>query len=83
MLKTVMLHDIFVETVMHFIFKDTQMNIQFKRSAFIRINIIDVFTVTFHQFNASLINKSIGFSEINAIFLSVTEALVQFQYDVS
>ncbi len=83
MLKTVMLHDIFVETVMHLIFKDTQMNIQFKRSAFIRINIIDVFTVTFHQFNASLINKSIGFSEINAIFLSVTEALVQFQYDVS
>jgi len=34
MLKTVVLHNIFVEIVMHFIFQDSQMNRKFKRAAF-------------------------------------------------
>ncbi len=41
MLKTVVLHNIFVETVIHFIFQDSQMNRKFKRTAFIwNINIL-------------------------------------------
>ncbi len=35
MLKTVVLHNIFVEIVIHFIFQDSQMNRKFKRTAFI------------------------------------------------
>ncbi len=35
MLKTVVLHNIFMETVTHFIFQDSQMNRKFKRAAFI------------------------------------------------
>ncbi len=38
MLKTVALINIFVETVMHFIFQDSQMNRKFKKTEFI-INI--------------------------------------------
>ncbi len=54
MLKTV----IFVEAIMHFIFQDSQMNRKFKRTFEIETvcNIINVFIVTFDQFNASLIN---------------------------
>ncbi len=53
--------NIFVETVTHFIFQDSQMNRKFKRTAFIWIFciIINIVTVTFDQFNASLMNKSI------------------------
>ncbi len=46
-----MLPDIFVETVMHFIFQDSQMNRKFKTTAFIWnkiiYNIINVFTCHF------------------------------------
>ncbi len=44
-----MLKTIFVETVIHFIFRDSQMNNTY--------NTVYVFTVTFDQFNVSLINK--------------------------
>ncbi len=61
MLKTVVLPNIFVETVIHFIFQDSQMNRKFKRTALFEIeifsNIRNLFTVTFDQFNASLMNK--------------------------
>ncbi len=61
-LETVVLHNISVETVIQLIFQDSQMNRKFKRTAFIwnrnLCNIINVFTVTFDQFNASLMNKS-------------------------
>ncbi len=48
MLKIVVLHNIYVETVIHFIFQDSQMNTKFKRNLFIRTfsNIVSVFTVT-------------------------------------
>ncbi len=65
MLKTVVLHNIFVETVMYFIFLDSQMNRQHLFEIEIFCNIINVFTVTFDQFNASLMNKSINFFQIN------------------
>ncbi len=46
---------------MNFFFQDSLMNKKLKRAAFIEIlcNIINVFTVTFDQFNASLPSKSI------------------------
>ncbi len=63
MLKTVVLLNIFVEIVIHFIFQDSQMNRKFKRTALFEIdifcNIINGFIVTFGQFNASLMDKSI------------------------
>ncbi len=53
MLKTLLLPNIFVESVIDFIFQDSLMN---------RIenfcDIIHVFTATFDQFNARLITKS-------------------------
>ncbi len=62
MFKTVVLHNIFVETVIYLFFQDSQINRKFKRTAFIRniifCNIINVCTVTFDQFNAYLLNKS-------------------------
>ncbi len=58
MLKTVVLHNIFVQTMMHFIFQDSQMKEQFFFNR--NIVIINVFTGTFDQFNASSINKSIN-----------------------
>ncbi len=45
--------NIYVETVIQFIFQDSQMNRKFKRTAFI---CYIVNTVTFNQFNVSLIN---------------------------
>ncbi len=62
-----MLHNIFVKTVIHFIFQDSQINRKLKRTAFICniCNIINVFTVTFDSFNASLMNKSIFFTFLN------------------
>ncbi len=57
MLKTVVLLNI-VETVMHFVCQDSQMNRKFKRTAFTVLEIerfckiINDFTVTFNQFNA-------------------------------
>ncbi len=61
MFKTVVLLRIFVETEIYFIFQDSLMNRKFKRTAFkIEIYGINVFTVTFDQFNASLL-KSINF----------------------
>ncbi len=71
MLKIVVLLNISVETVMHFIFQDSQMNgnISKEQHLFeteIFCNIINVFTVTFHQFNASLMNKSIKKNKNNS-----------------
>ncbi len=50
MLKTV---HIFVETVIHLNFQDSQKEIE------IFCHIINVFSVTFDQFNVSLMNKSV------------------------
>ncbi len=47
--------------------RDTIYFSKFKRTAF--CNIINDFTVTYDQFNASLINKSINFFEKNSVFL--------------
>ncbi len=56
-----MLLHIFVETMMHFYSQDSLMNRKFKRPHLFEIeifcNIINVFTVTFDQFDASLLNK--------------------------
>ncbi len=60
MLKTVVLPNIFVETVIQDL-QDLQKNRKFKRNLFeieIFWNIINVFTVAFDQFNASLMNRS-------------------------
>ncbi len=54
MLKTVVLHNIFVETVKDFVFQDL-----FETE--IVCDIINVLSVTFGQFNASFMNKSINF----------------------
>ncbi len=64
MLKTVVLTNIFVETVIHFIFQDSQMNSSKEQHLFeieISCNIINVLTVSFDQFNVSLMNKSVPF----------------------
>ncbi len=65
MLKTVVLHNIFVETVIYFIFQDSQMNRISKEPHLFEIEIfgqiINVFTVTFDKFYASLLNKNINF----------------------
>ncbi len=50
MLKTVVLHNIFVETVMHFIFQDSQMNRKFRRTAFIWNCIYCHFLNLMHQY---------------------------------
>jgi len=51
-----MLLNIFVETLIS-IFQDSLVNRKFRRSAFIVFyNIINIFTVTFDQFNVSLPN---------------------------
>ncbi len=62
MLKTAVLHNIFVEIMKDFIFQDSRINRKKwieKKPAFIwnRIffNIINILTVTFDQFKASLI----------------------------
>ncbi len=64
MLKTIVLHNIFLETEIHFIFQDSLMNRKFKKQHLFEIEtfcyIINTFIVTFHQFNASLL-KSINF----------------------
>ncbi len=53
----------FVKTVIHLIFQDSQMNRKFKRTAFTVFEILIfcniIFTVTFIQFNASLLYKRI------------------------
>ncbi len=62
MLKTVVLHNIFVETVINCIFQDSLINRKFKRTLFeIEIFCNIVFTVTFDQFNGPLQNKSYSF----------------------
>ncbi len=74
MLKTVVLLNIFVEIVIHFIFQDSLMNRKFKRTVFFEIeivcNIVNVFTITFNQLNASLLNKSINFFQEEKKYLS-------------
>ncbi len=55
MLKIVVLHDILVETVIQLFFQDA-LNINFKRTELV-CNINLLFTVTFDQMNASLLNK--------------------------
>ncbi len=56
---------LFVETVIIIFFQDSLMDVKFKRTAVfeteIFCNIINVFTLTFYQLNASLIYKSINF----------------------
>ncbi len=57
MLKTVVLMNIAVEK---FIFQDSHMNRKFKSFEIeIFCNIINVFTFTFDQFNASLMDKNV------------------------
>ncbi len=41
MLKTVVLHNIFVETVLHFIFQDSQMNRKLKEQNLFERNILE------------------------------------------
>ncbi len=77
MLKTDVLLNIFVENVIFFFFLlDSLMNGKHKRTTFIWndifCNIINVFTVTFEQFNASLLNNSINFLFKKKIFLTPT-----------
>ncbi len=43
------------------------MNRKFRRTAFIFCNIINVFIITFDQFKASLLNKSINFYNLAII----------------
>ncbi len=63
MLKTVVLHNILVETVKHFLFwRIESSKEQHLLEMEIFCNIINIFTVTFDQFNAALLNKSINFS---------------------
>ncbi len=52
-----------METVIHFLFQEFLIHINFKRTAFILNRMINVFTVTFDEFGAlSLsLNKSIDF----------------------
>ncbi len=63
MLKTVVLHNISVDTVMHFIITDEQKSLKEQHLFETKIicDIINVFTVTFDQFNMFLMNKSIAF----------------------
>ncbi len=51
MLKTIVLPNIFVETVIHFIFQDSQMNRKFKRTEFAHC-----YNVDFWSINASLLD---------------------------
>jgi len=53
MLKTVVLLNIFMKNVIYFVFRNSFMHRTFKRTAFIWNK--NVFTVTFDQFNASLL----------------------------
>ncbi len=60
-----MLLNVFLETdTSHFI-QDSQMNRKSKRTAFIWnrhiFNIINVFNITFDQFNAAVMNKTINY----------------------
>ncbi len=61
MLRTVVLPNVFVETVIRFIFQDTLMNENFKGQHLFEIeifcNFINLFNLIFDQFNASLLNK--------------------------
>ncbi len=62
MLKTVVLHNIFMETVILFIFQDFLINRKCSKEQHlfeieILCNIINLFSVTFDQFNESLINS--------------------------
>ncbi len=54
-----MLLNIFVENMMHFLGFSSKEEHLFEIELF--CNIIKVFTATFNQFNASLMNKSINF----------------------
>ncbi len=58
MLKTVIMPNIFVAIVIHFIFQVSQMNRKIKRAAF------TVNTVNLEQFNAHFLIKSINFKVI-------------------
>ncbi len=62
MLKTVVLIDIFVETLLRLIFQNSLINSKLKRTAFV-CN-ISVFSVAYDQFNASLLTKSSNFLNI-------------------
>ncbi len=57
MFKTVVLLNIFEEMVIKI--QDLLMNSNFKTTVFIKYKIINVFTITVDQFNASFMNKSI------------------------
>ncbi len=59
-IKTVVLHNIFVETVMHVIFQDSQMNRKFKKQHLFETEIYCNFNinVTFDNFD-DLLNNSV------------------------
>jgi len=63
MLKATVLFNIFVEILIQKM--DYLMNMKFKRTVFIVTNFfcnyLKIYTVTFDQFNASLLNKNINF----------------------
>ncbi len=59
MLKTVMLLNVFVEIMSFFINQDALINRKFKQKPFVH-TYVNVFTVTFDQFNLSWLNKSIN-----------------------
>ncbi len=73
--------NIFVETF----YQDYLMNSNVKRTAFINTfetevfcNIINVITVTFDQFNAFLLNKSIIFFTLNGSVVTILNMRVHF-----
>ncbi len=75
MLKTVVLHNMFMEMVIHFIFHNSLMKIipppprktkhLFEIKIFCNIN---VFSVSFDQFNVSLLNKSLNLFKKKNLF---------------
>ncbi len=86
MLKTVVLLNIFVETMIIFFFMIHRWIESSKVQHLFEIfcNIINVFTVTSHQFNASLMNTSINFSQkYTYIWLSAAAATQCFSVSLS
>ncbi len=77
MLKTVMLPNIFVETVIHFIFQVSQISKE-KHLFELFCNIRNVFTVTFEQFNESFIISSNKTLLTSNFFLYVHIIIVGF-----
>ncbi len=73
MLKNLVMLNIFVETVIQYIIFKGYFDESLKKQHLFEIdifcNVINVSTVTFDHFNASLINKSINFIQINSYSL--------------